>query len=222
MDLCNRNGNNKRKFSQSVERNNQSKRKTNQIIGCFRRYCMRKKHQIIPDENEEKISIRHLTRSPLFHETKFCQKVSKLNGDPCLEYCVQYGPDIWENIPNKRSDGLRNERVKEDGLSTKEKFTHERIDSVKDKVNSFINDGVDQISEISTTKSSLYHIEKEDNFRRNELKKNSFDLMQSKQNQNFEFILEKTSQMNDYSSIHLSSNNPSSQTIPDSYSNNEF
>ena len=94
MDLYNQNGNNKRKFSQSVERDEQSKKKTNQSIGCFRRCCTRKKqHQITSNA-----PITRWTRSPVYHETTFCQKRSESYEDPCLECCVQYGPDIWENI----------------------------------------------------------------------------------------------------------------------------
>jgi hypothetical protein len=103
MDLYNRNGNNKRKFSSSIERDDQSKRKNNQSMGCFRRCCTRKKHQITPNQKEKinkisNVSITHLARSPLFHETTFCQKVSESYDDPCLAFCVQYGPDTWENI----------------------------------------------------------------------------------------------------------------------------
>jgi hypothetical protein len=109
MDLYNHNGNNKRKFSQSVERNEQSKNKTNQSIGCFRQCCTRRKQQITPNSKEEKISIKsisnvpitHWTRSPIFHEIRFCRKLSESYNDPCLECCVQYGPDTWENICRK-------------------------------------------------------------------------------------------------------------------------
>jgi hypothetical protein len=121
-------------------------------------------------------------------------------------------------LTNKRSDRLANKSIKDDDLdrlSTKEKSTHERIDSVKTNVNSFSNDiigdEVDQISEIITTKSTSHHREKEltkDNFLQNELKENSSDSVQSKQNPG--------------SAVEKTSNNPSSQIIPDAYSNNEF
>lgn len=99
MDLFNQNENHKRKLSQSIEREQNWKIENEQSVGCFSRCCKRKKRQIISDQNEKrkKISIPmpHLTRSPFFTETTFCQ----LDDDPCLQCDVQYGPDIWENTP---------------------------------------------------------------------------------------------------------------------------
>ena len=89
-------------------------------------------------------------------------------------------------------------------MFTREKSTHQSIELIKIKM-----------SEIDTTKSVLHGREKE-------LKTNSSDSIQSKQNQNLEPVLKKASQMSDYSSIRLSPNNPSSQTIPGGYSNDEF
>ena len=100
MDLFNRNENRKRKLSQSIERDENLNIENEQSVGCFRRCCKRKKHQIMLDQNDKrkKTTIEktsHLARSPLFTETTFCQ----VNDDPCLQCNVQYGPDSWENTP---------------------------------------------------------------------------------------------------------------------------
>src|ERR1700728_2265369 len=98
MDLYNYNKNNKRKFSKSIEQEENLKRKNtknNQSIGCFKRCCTRKKqHEITSIENLPLESLKpslpiqstsienisngimtNLKRSLLYNETAFCQKV---------------------------------------------------------------------------------------------------------------------------------------------------
>ncbi len=123
------NVNKKRKLSQSKEYEGDFKRKTianEKSTSCFGRCCSRKKHhstsikkiplekeninhqlkQILPIQSTsmEKVSnipMRQLTQSPLYNESIFCPKTLELYEDPCIECKVQYGPDIWENIPEK-------------------------------------------------------------------------------------------------------------------------
>ena len=121
------NVNKKRKLSQSKEYERDFKRKSTaneKSTSCFGRCCSRKKHPItsikkIPLEKENinhqlkqilpiqsasmrkvsNIPMRQLTQSPLYNEPIFCQKTLESYEDPCIECKVQYGPDIWENIP---------------------------------------------------------------------------------------------------------------------------
>ena len=106
MDLSHRNGNHNRKLSQSIEHEDDLKRENEQSVGCFSRCCKRKKHKILLDQNNkrkkismEKTPMPHLSRSPIFNETAFCEKLALVNDDPCLQCDVQYGPDAWENAP---------------------------------------------------------------------------------------------------------------------------
>lgn len=60
---------------------NTNKRKLNkQKIGCFKRYCTRKKHENM---------LKSLKQSTLNNESYY---------DPCIQYDVQYGPNTWEDI----------------------------------------------------------------------------------------------------------------------------
>jgi hypothetical protein len=118
MNLSNYNIN-KRKLSKSNEQKDNFKKiniQNDQSISCFRRCYTRKKYQLKPIQQEKIIktssenihqllkadlSMTYLKRSPLFNETRFCQKIFELYNDPCIECTVQYGPDTWENIPKK-------------------------------------------------------------------------------------------------------------------------
>jgi hypothetical protein len=107
------NANKKRKLSQSKEYEGDFKRKRSlngQSTSCFGRCCTRKKHDRIISIKKEKIpktsveknpnlSMRQLTQSPLYNESTFCQKALESYYDPCIQCNVQYGPDVWENIP---------------------------------------------------------------------------------------------------------------------------
>jgi hypothetical protein len=135
MDLFNYNTN-KRKFEKSKEQEENVKRKNienDQSIGCFRRCCTRRKHDItsiqkekrikisneninqplkvnLPIETVSKMPMTHLKRSPLYNQSKFCPKSYY---DSCIECTVQYGPDVWENIPKNSNKQLYdNNKVK--------------------------------------------------------------------------------------------------------------
>lgn len=101
MDLFNRNTN-KRKFNKSNE----------QSIGCFKRCCTRKKHEITTIQNEAIIKTdSESINQPLADEAVLnILKGSSLHNewdyDPCIKYNVQYGPDIWENIPKDSNKKL--------------------------------------------------------------------------------------------------------------------
>ncbi|UJR25804.1 hypothetical protein I4U23_007154 [Adineta vaga] len=193
MEFFNQNANRKRKLSQSKEQEESLKRKDTKSVGCFGRCCSRK-DQNIPSEQKEKIPLKndfinqqlrtvsgvgnkissipitHLSRSPLYNESKFCQKTLESYHDPCIEWAVQNEPDVWENIPKNTqnsSEQLRDTNmmasIEKVDAFLKQKINSTKLDNslpnkslhcIENQVNSFINDiigdGVDRMAQILT------------------------------------------------------------------------
>ena len=212
MDSYNRNGNKKRKFSQTNEDQENTRRKSfrnDQSVGCFGRCCKRKKQEIvpinrekIPSENQktsiENVSTKRLTRSPLFNEYVFCRDVSEVYDDPCVKCTVQIGPDSWENIPRKPlqinkkvvssiEQGKTNDMA---SLSRKENPDDKKLNTLKNNGKSCISDtrlnGVDRMSDTLRLKSIQHSREQklETDYQLQNLKKNSHDLTKLEENSN--------------------------------------
>ncbi|CAF4338982.1 unnamed protein product, partial [Adineta steineri] len=106
--------------------------------------------------NEQVVSMPYLTRSPLYNETTFCLKTTESFYDPCIECTVQYGPDIYENLPrNFQSINKElNDSNKSISMEQFDIFPNEIKNYVNSFVNNIIGDGVDRISEIIRTNTS--------------------------------------------------------------------
>ncbi|CAF3539275.1 unnamed protein product [Adineta steineri] len=170
MESYNHSANRKRKLSKSKQQQEDLKRKTNKSNGCFGRCYTRKKHENIPIEkekileesnadkirNEQVVPMPYLTRSPLYNETTFCLKTTESFYDPCIECTVQYGPDIYENLPrNFQSINKElNDSNKSISMEQFDIFPNEIKNNVNSFVNNIIGDGVDRISEIIRTNTS--------------------------------------------------------------------
>jgi hypothetical protein len=198
MDFYNYNGNNKRKFSKSIEQEENSKRKNiqnDEAVSCFRRCCTRKKYEIT-SINKEKIVRTSVEKNPLK------TSLSPMSID--------------------RLDTVLNRRISDDGFGGSCANTDEKFNSLKNNVNSFINeiigDGVDRMSELMTMRSTDRNRQErlrtetqlstnfENNFQHDGLMRSLSDLEKPQQNLDFikqqhqypELVFEKQSRLSIY------------------------
>jgi hypothetical protein len=196
MDLYSYNTNKKRKFSQSKEREENLKRKTNkneESIGCFRRCCTRKKHELISIQKEKIIKISS-EKIPLENE----------NINQSLKADVPIQTVSIEKVSNVPMTSLKRSPLYHESTFSqttsesyydpciectvvKEKPTNEISNNVNSFINDIIGDGVDRILEIIITMSTYRNrtkevkidnpssINSENDFQRNDLKSSPSD-----------------------------------------------